>query len=290
MPDHERAAESGRPPSPPGRRDSRGRSDRTLRELQRTAGNKAVARLIGAHPRAALLLRDTFTPHEDPLLRDAEAFNSCWQNLPRTARVFFDEWLLYAQLGAQRVEEPQLDEAGGGAWWAGLAANVAWGLTAIDPVLWPVAIAAAATASVTAQPSSSESAPSINPIVGDALARARDAMEKEVRRTHVRQVSLTCGQQGIRDSDQQDRLLWSSLFPAVPYDSRAQTIADMAETNVRAVRDEIMREYRAWLDSLQSVTGGKTNEFIRARYPFRPKLTTLERLVGTGRSRPRPVE
>lgn len=68
------------------------------------------------------------------------------------------------------------------AWYWALGTNVAWGLTAVDAALWPVAVGAAAASTTSALPAleAPADAESIGKLaVKSALTASGDAMEKE---------------------------------------------------------------------------------------------------------------
>ncbi len=246
--------------------------------LQAAAGNAAVTRRLQRRDEGLVV------PHQDARIVDAAAFQSAYGELPRTGRTYIDEWLAMCHLGAWTVPEPSLLLAPLAWYWA-LGSNIAWGLTGMKSYFWPAAVATAAISSASSL--SGLGAPADTrtigrTAIGDALARAGDAMEQQVLHEAVLRIARRCGAEGVGDRTAQDRLLWGEMFPGVPFENRRERIAQDAARHVTAALAELQSKYEKWLDEVSMVTGGGANryvvEYLERVHPFHPKLASLERL------------
>src|SRR6266566_664078 len=177
--------------------------------------------------------------------------NDAMKHLPLVGLVFLDEWYQAASTGAMNAKEPE-DPVAKENWWIALAGNLGWAATSLFPEGHKVlsAVVSFAGAAVGSGAAARETAPSGKSLIGKNLAIARDNLEKLLR-AKIIDVAGDAAIGNISNEGAQDRLLWSKLFPGIPYEARFQTLYTAALERANSVLEDFIKQWYEWKELIK---------------------------------------
>jgi hypothetical protein len=199
-----------------------------------------------------------------------------WGRLPGVARSFVDEFFAAAEVGARTATKPE-DPIAKENFNRALAGNLLWAATSLFADWHPVVIAMSFIgASVgTGVGSSAEDVIGLGErIIADRLAEEADKLETEsISVAHA--VADECGERLYISHDDQDQLLWRTMFPrsssgpGIPWETRRATLTKFARQRVEGALGSFERQWEEWKgridDCARTVVGrGNVEEIAQA--------------------------
>lgn len=249
---------------------------RSLHAMQRQQGNQAVQRMLQRLPvsgqtlqRDPVLLGPVVT-HSDPR-RERELqqlADQAMARLPGVGRSFLNEWYSASNGALAAAAEPSVPESLP-YWWIALAGNLAWAATSLFPgaqaAVVAVSFAGAAVGSGAVQRATETPAPPVSgrETVGRALAVARDRAESTIRPAVI-DAATDIATNNISDPEQQDRVLWGKICPAVPFEGRFQQMYDSHLARINGALRDFIAQYMTWRSQIDVIVDLRVREEVRA--------------------------
>ena len=190
-----------------------------------------------------------FGRSQEELARRRRVADAAEQRFSIVARTFIDEAFEWAfrgeRLAVTTVDDPAVKEN----FYRALAGNMLWASTAIfaawNPVVIPMSFVGAAVGSGAAAVDSA--LPRGEELLVLRWAREAHQLQSESGPLVVRAAELAAAADIPEWSyDRLDRMLWQVMFPAIPWESREETIVRTAQERVQHALSGFLSQYQAW--------------------------------------------
>ncbi len=218
-------------------------------QLQRSAGNRAVARLLQRQtPTSTVITGEELVVSGDP--DRARAVAPLEQHLCERADDFMNIWLSATTDALDSTPAPAVeDPAAQAGFWLALSGNMLWAATSLmpewGPVMIPMSMVGAAVGSGSLAPDAPPQPPNPRDTLGRQVHSGRDAVIAALR-ADAFEIASKMHERGLTDPVQQDRELWAVLFGVAEFENSV-ALRDIAAGNLRSALADYLAAFNNWL-------------------------------------------